>query len=287
MALSSIAWFPLCCTVFVLGLRHGLDADHLATIDGLTRFNSGVRPDLARWCGVLFSIGHGGVVILVAVTIGGAATRYEIPGWVRDFGVWVSIGFLVMLGLLNLSLVLRTAADEMVHPSGVRSRVLSRLTRTTHPFAIAAIGALFAVSLDALSQAVLFSATAARFGGWRSAAVLGGLFTLGMLLVDGVNGAWVAALLARADRRARVASRAMGLFVAVLSLAVAALGVVQYFNPRWDSTLESSGLLIGVLLVIAVALGSILLGSSNPWKRPADSLLGTNEARVTQVDGRA
>ncbi|MFL6604692.1 MAG: hypothetical protein ACJ8R9_25615 [Steroidobacteraceae bacterium] len=25
--------------VFALGLRHGLDADHLATIDGLTRFD--------------------------------------------------------------------------------------------------------------------------------------------------------------------------------------------------------------------------------------------------------
>jgi high-affinity nickel-transport protein len=192
-----------------------------------------------------------------------------------------------MLGLLNLSLVLRAPADELVHPTGLRSRVLSRLTRTTHPFAVAGIGALFAVSLDTLSQAVLFSATAARFGGWGSAAVLGALFTLGMLLVDGMNGAWVAALLTRADRRARVASRAMGLFVAVLSLAVAALGVVHYFSPHWDAILESSGLLIGVLLVIAVALGSIVLGPSNPWKRPADSLLGTHEGRVTQVDGRA
>ena len=287
MAPSSMAWLPLCCTVFVLGLRHGLDADHLATIDGFTRFNSGARPGLARWCGALFSIGHGGVVILVAVTIGGAATRYEIPGWVRDFGAWVSIGFLALLGLLNLSLVLRAPADDLVHPTGLRSRVLSRLTRTTHPFAIASIGALFAVSLDTLSQAVLFSATAARFGGWRSAAVLGALFTLGMLLVDGINGAWVAALLTRADRRARVASRAMGLFVAVLSLAVAALGVAQYFNPGSDATMESSGLFIGVLLVIAVALGSVLPAPSKPWKRPADSLLCTREGRVTQVDGRA
>jgi high-affinity nickel-transport protein len=251
-----MAWFPLCCTVFALGLRHGLDADHLAAIGGLTRFNSGVRPELARWCGALFSIGHGGVVILVAVTIGGAATRYSIPGWARDFGAWVSIGFLVMLGLLNLSLVLRTPVDEMVHPTGLRSRLLLRLTRTSHPSAIIAIGALFAVSMDTLSQAVLFSATAARFGGWGSAAVLGALFTLGMLLVDGLNGAWAAALLTLADRRARVASRAIGLFVAMLSLAMAALGIAHYFSPRWDVILESSGLLIGVLLVIAVALGT-------------------------------
>ncbi len=204
MAPSSMAWFPLCCTVFALGLRHGLDADHLAAIGGLTRFNSGVRPELARWCGALFSIGHGSVVILVAVTIGGAATRYSIPSWARDFGAWVSIGFLVMLGLLNLSLVLRTPIDEMVHPTGLRSRLLLRLTRTSHPLAIIAIGALFAVSMDTLSQAVLFSATAARFGGWGSAAVLGALFTLGMLLLGCDSG------IERASHRRDVGDRRSG-----------------------------------------------------------------------------
>lgn len=34
--------------VFVLGLKHGFDADHLATIDGLTRYNARQRPALAR-----------------------------------------------------------------------------------------------------------------------------------------------------------------------------------------------------------------------------------------------
>ena len=33
-------WTALCALVFLLGLKHGFDADHLATIDGLTRFNA-------------------------------------------------------------------------------------------------------------------------------------------------------------------------------------------------------------------------------------------------------
>lgn len=41
-------WFALLGLVFMLGLRHGLDADHLATIDGLTRFNA---PRRRRWLG--------------------------------------------------------------------------------------------------------------------------------------------------------------------------------------------------------------------------------------------
>ena len=39
----------LATLVFLLGVKHGLDADHLATIDGLTRHNALVRPRLARW----------------------------------------------------------------------------------------------------------------------------------------------------------------------------------------------------------------------------------------------
>lgn len=35
--------------VFVLGLKHGFDADHLATIDGLTRYNARTNPGLARF----------------------------------------------------------------------------------------------------------------------------------------------------------------------------------------------------------------------------------------------
>ncbi len=71
-------WFALVALAFVLGLKHGLDADHLATIDGLTRFNARERPGMARWCGVLFSLGHGAVVIGIAITVGTLARQWEI-----------------------------------------------------------------------------------------------------------------------------------------------------------------------------------------------------------------
>ena len=48
-------WLALALVVFLLGVKHGLDPDHLATIDGLTRFNAALRPRLARWSGFLFS----------------------------------------------------------------------------------------------------------------------------------------------------------------------------------------------------------------------------------------
>ena len=67
MSVLPADWFGLLVVVYLLGMRHGMDADHLATIDGFTRANQIARPGIAGWSGVLFSLGHGAVVIAVSV----------------------------------------------------------------------------------------------------------------------------------------------------------------------------------------------------------------------------
>jgi len=58
-----------------LGMRHGTDPDHLAAIDGLTR----IRPRATN--GVYFALGHGLLVILLAVGIGHfLASRFAFVG---------------------------------------------------------------------------------------------------------------------------------------------------------------------------------------------------------------
>lgn len=255
-------WLPLCGTIFVLGLRHGLDADHLAAIDGLTRYNSESSPRLSRWCGVLFALGHGGVVMLVAGIVGSAAVAYPVPAWLDGVGSWISITFLVALGLLNLRAVLETPPEEMVRLSGLRSTLLLRLTRTYRPLGIAAIGALFAISFDSLSQAVLFSAAAAHFGGAASALALGALFVLGMATVDGLNSNWIAGLLRKQDQRARAVSRALGLCVATLSFAVAALGAARYFNRDVDAAVGAYETPLGVAIVLIAVVAIFVVGKS-------------------------
>jgi high-affinity nickel-transport protein len=246
-------WFALAALVFVLGLKHGLDADHLVAIDGLTRFNIRARPALARWCGTLFSLGHGLVVIAVAVVVGTAAESWIVPGWIEDVGVWISIAFLTVLGLANLFAVLTTPPGDVVQTVAVKGRLLGRLTRTTHPLGVVSVGALFAFSFDTMSQAALFAVTASQFGGWQHGALLGLTFMLGMLIADGANGVWIASLLRKADRRARMASRVMGLAVACLSLAVAAFGAAKYFAPAVDAWTEGRELAIGLGVIVFIA----------------------------------
>ena len=80
-SVNTMGWLGV---ALVLGLKHGLDADHLAAIDGLSRLHAASgRPRLARCSGLLFAIGHGALVLLAAWWLQGHASA--LPAWLdRD-----------------------------------------------------------------------------------------------------------------------------------------------------------------------------------------------------------
>jgi len=251
-------WLALMFLVFMLGVKHGLDADHLAIIDGLTRFNARRNPRLARYCGFLFSLGHGAVVVAIALAVGMLADGWTVPDWMEDLGAWISIAFLALLGSLNLVAVLFAQPDQVVQPVGLKGRFLGRLQRTGNPLVIAVVGALFALSFDTLSQATLFALTGTQFGGVSHALTLGLVFMLGMMLMDGVNGLWIARLIRRADRLACIASRVMGLAVGGLSLLVAGFGFARYASPEVGAWSDGKELAFGLTFVAVIALSFLL-----------------------------
>ena len=220
-------WLTLVLAVFALGARHGLDADHIAAIDGLARFNAADRPRLARGCGAYFSLGHGAVVVAIALCVATIAPAWSVPAATEHVGAWISILFLALLGVMNIAAVWSTPAHAVVQPVGMKGRLFSRLARARSPWIVALVGALFAISFDTLSQAAIFALAGTQFGGARHALTLALAFAGGMLVVDGVNGLWFTQILWRADRVARVASRVTGLAVGGLSLAMAAYGALR------------------------------------------------------------
>jgi len=245
-------WTALCLLAFGLGMKHGFDADHLATIDGITRCNAGTNPRLARAAGALFSLGHGGVVLAVALAAGSLSSGWQTPAWLEFTGVGVSIFFLFGLAFINVRAVLTAAPNAIVAPAGFKGRLLGRFIGVRRSWAVAAVGALFAVSFDTVSQAALFALAASRFGGAAHALPVAGLFVLGMLVVDGVNGVWISRLVRRADRTAVVASRVMACTVAAISLGVGGLAIAKLLLPAVDAWVDGRGMLVGAAVVTAV-----------------------------------
>jgi len=247
-------WPALCVLVFLLGLRHGFDADHLAAIDGLTRINLRRGRAFAPQCGMLFSLGHGVVVLAIAVIVGLAERIQPLPGWLELAGAWISIGLLTLIGVVNLHAVLSASPQDRVAPVAVKGRLLGRALQAGHPLTVALVGMLYAVSFDTLSQSVMFALTATRLGGLASSLFIGSLFVLGMFATDGANGLWISKLLTRSDRIGAIASRVMGLGISIVSLLTAAYGVTKLTTPRIDDWSNAHEWVVGAAVTATVLL---------------------------------
>ncbi len=245
-------WLALCGLAFVLGVRHGFDADHLATIDGLTRYNAVGNPRLSRAAGALFSLGHGVVVLLVALIAGSLATGWRTPAWLEIVGASVSVAFLFGLAFLNVRAVLTADPLAVVATTGLRTQLVGRFLNIRRAWAVAAVGMLFALSFDTVSLAALFAFAAGRFGGLSHVLVVAALFVLGMMAVDGANGLWISRLIRQANRTAAIASRVMALAVAGVSFAIGALTVARILLPAVDAWADARELWLGAAVVSAV-----------------------------------
>jgi high-affinity nickel-transport protein len=175
-----------------LGMRHAVDPDHLAAIDGLTR----LRP--RRMNGIYFALGHSLVVILLAVGIGHlVAERFAF------LGPWT----LILIGAVNLLRLLRPAqaAQQLKPPRPIIAQ----------PFLL---GMLLAAGFETASQL-----SALIIAGQNNPWLLGLAFSAGMVLVDGIDGGLAAGtqrLAAIGQANALRASKMLGVIIVIFSFGL-------------------------------------------------------------------
>ncbi len=197
---------------YAFGLRHAVDADHIAAIDNVTRklMQEGKRPVTV---GFYFAIGHSLVVVLAAAIVAGTAItlanrfgRFEAVGAV--LGTLISAIFLFAIALINL-LVLRSVwasfravrrgeryhdadFDLLLNNRGFLARLSRPLFRIiTQSWHMLPLGFLFGLGFDTASEVALLgvSATQAAQGiSIWSIMVFPALFAAGMSLIDTTDG---------------------------------------------------------------------------------------------------
>jgi high-affinity nickel-transport protein len=236
--------------VFVLGMRHGLDADHLACIDGLTRYNWRKGSRHARWVGTLFSLGHGLVVASVATVLGLISSRFTFPAYLDTWVTWISIISLFLIGTMNSYNLLRSSsATEEFKPEGIKGRLIPRAAReTTNPFAIVMIGGIFALAADTVSQTSVWALAAGSSGGYTPV-LLGVTFMVGMVLVDTIDSLITYHMIERSGQIGRLASRVMGWFIVAIAYGVSLYQAITYFVPEAEVNFEIVGVVIFCMLL--------------------------------------
>ncbi len=206
--------------VFLLGLRHGLDPDHVAVIDNLTFRAAEERSAAAPWIGALFAAGHSLSVTAVAVLVAAVTPHLPWPAWLSDAMDWAVILLLVLVGALNVQALRRPGRYR---PAGWRSGLLPRRGRGARPLAVLATGVVFGLVFDTATQAAAWGAAASAHSGVGGALAVSALFAAGMILTDTVDSQVVAALLRRGDAQGGAARyrRAVGWIIVGLSLGMA------------------------------------------------------------------
>ena len=202
----------LALTAYVLGLRHGFDADHIAAIDNTTRklLNEGKRP---LTVGTWFSLGHSTIVValIAALVVAFDAVSRASPLLTSSgaiAGTAISGAFLFIIGLVNLIIVFdvyrifkglrdrtldQKALDEQMDKRGFLYRYFGRLFKVVNePWQIYPIGVLFGLGFDTATEVfVIVIAVGVSAGGafplW-AVLILPALFTCGMVLSDTSDG---------------------------------------------------------------------------------------------------
>lgn len=205
LAINALAWiwafvefrnFPVllgtASLAYTFGLRHGVDPDHIAAIDSVTRklMQEGKRP---LYLGFFFALGHSTVVVLasVLVALSVAELQAKFAGFKEIGGVIgtsVSALFLFAISVANVAILLsvyRTflavrrgerLIDEDLHRVLAQRGVLGRMLRLSfgiigRSWHMYPLGLLFGLGFDTASEVGLLGIF--RQSGLRGTAGLG------------------------------------------------------------------------------------------------------------------
>ncbi|MHB1872671.1 MAG: HoxN/HupN/NixA family nickel/cobalt transporter [Steroidobacteraceae bacterium] len=269
------------------GLRHAVDADHIAAIDNVTRklMQDGRRPVTV---GLFFALGHSSVVIaasvLVAVTAG-ALTRMEgLKTIAGTLSIMISAGFLFAIALVNLSILFGLLKLRRLQKEGgaqfdtAGPMVCGPLGRLLRPmfamisksWQMAPLGLLFGLGFETATEVNVMglSANQASSGAPLAVALLfPALFAAGMSLVDATDGVLMAGAYHWAfiePRRKLTYNLMITLLSCVVALAISAVetaGLISQYlylkGGAWSvaASIADHFNLLGMIIIALFAIG--------------------------------
>jgi high-affinity nickel-transport protein len=216
-AAFAFRWQPILLGTALLaygfGLRHAVDADHIAAIDNVTRklMQEGRRPVMV---GFFFAMGHSTVVILAATVVAAMTTalRTHVQTTAHNIGGLISTSvsalFLLTIAAMNLLIfhsvwltfrhVRRGGSyveedfDLLLNQRGFAARLFRPLFRLIHrSWHMFPLGFLFGLGFDTATEVALLGISATQAARGTSAwqlLVFPALFAAGMSLVDTTDG---------------------------------------------------------------------------------------------------
>lgn len=193
---------------WVFGLRHAVDADHIAAIDNVVRqFTQHKKPSLAT--GLWFALGHSSIVILFCLLVAAFANRFKTQ--IDEFqliggtlATLISGSFLLIIAFINFFIFLKIwkifkdfranksysieDMDNILASRGFLSRILKPAFRmVSKEWHMLPLGFLFGLGFDTATEIGLLGIAAIQAAKGMATwdiMVFPLLFTCGMTLID-------------------------------------------------------------------------------------------------------
>jgi high-affinity nickel-transport protein len=299
---------------YSFGLRHAVDADHIAAIDNVTRklMQQGKRPVAV---GLMFSLGHSTIVVVGSILIAATALAFQhridgaraIGGLI---GTLVSALFLFAIALVNLIVLISVYRsfqrvrrgepyvdedfDLLLGNRGFLARlfrpVFNLIQRSWHMYPL---GILFGLGFDTATEIGLLGLSAAEASkglSISSVLVFPVLFAAGMSLIDSTDnvlmlGAYGWAYVKPVRKLYyNITITSVSVVVALAVGGIEALGLlVNEFHLtgglwNWVGQLNENFGLLGYGIVGLFALSWIVSIAIYKWRRFDDLEFGARDA---------
>lgn len=222
-----------------LGLRHGIDWDHIAAISDVTRSQKNRRRSMGM--GTLYALGHGAVVVVLGLLAIWLGTM--LPDWVDDY-MEIAVGVtLLLLGTYLIWTMVRNRGRLVLRSrwmllfdlakAGYR-KVLGKTAPASPPEgqkrsgygsgASVSIGVVHGIGAETGSQALLLAAaagaTSALTGSMLLIAFVVGLIVSNTLITIAATAGLIG------TKRHHVIHTVLGIVVAVFSLVLGSMFVL-------------------------------------------------------------
>lgn len=236
--------------LFVLGLRHGLDPDHITVIDNFTYKLHQHKSKWSRWVGTLFTIGHGLMVILISVILSLLKNNIEFPEWFNESLEWVPVVILLGMAISNTIILSNVNSGKQKTISGFRSCLLPKHSdNALNPFSIIVTGLIFGFIFDTSSQIAAFGITMSSSYQWIYA-VLGGLvFSFGLILTGTCDSFLLNKLLKTFDQKKIVTHRfKLNVLITIMCFAIPLYKICCRINPAFELS-DFQNTLVGLTFI--------------------------------------
>ena len=219
--------------LMVLGLRHGLDPDHITIIDGYTYRMHLTKSVWTRWVGTLFTFGHGIMVTVIALTLCILRNNFEMPPMLDILVEWTSTVMLFFIGVSNLIALKRNQQGQL---NSVRKWLLPKSFSTTiNPFTVIVTGVIFGFIFDTSSQIAAFGYAISVSNQWIYAIIGGLVFSLGLIMTGTCDSLLLSKLLKTFDQKKILRHRfKLNVLITIMCFAIPFYKVLSTFNTSLE-----------------------------------------------------